>query len=100
MRIANQAMAAMLVAVSSVSAVTVDDEAAAKYNDQCYFCIENGYLFCSDDGEKGVCYDASCEQDVLTGDKKKEERGNCNLRSHNCSGSKARYAFADCKAPA
>ena len=54
---------AQVVMAAAVTAATVekDDAAAAKWNDMCYHCIDEGYLFCSVDGITGTCYDASCE---------------------------------------
>jgi len=48
--------------MAAVSAVTVaNDEESAVWNDKCFHCIDEGYMFCSADGIKGTCVDVSCE---------------------------------------
>ena len=62
-----KAFSLTLMAVAVSAATEHDDEAAGKYNDACFQCIDNGYAFCSADGLSGTCVDYSCTEDELEG---------------------------------
>ena len=63
-------------------------EEAAKWNDNCYRCIDEGYGFCSVEGSgTGTCHDVSCEEDELTGEAKEAKYGECTVRVDPCTAS-------------
>lgn len=71
---------ALLAVAVSAKVVPHDDDAASEFDDKCFHCIDEGYVFCSDtvfNGDKGKCYDTSCTEDQLQGDDRKAAAGTC-----------------------
>ena len=51
-------------------------EKQSKYDNLCYHCIDEGNIFCTDNGGlTGQCMPASCEEDTLTGQAKRDKVG-------------------------
>ena len=80
-------MAAVSSAVYSENPADDTTEAQSQYDNQCFFCIDEGFMFCSEDGLTGKCINASCEEDTLSGSAKAANRalGKCTLRPHGCA---------------
>ena len=97
-------MATVSQAVYSETPHEETTEEISFYDDNCLYCVNDGNLFCTDElpGNKGKCYAASCEEDTLQGDERKEARANsqCTLRAHSCDKDHVITAFSQCKAPA
>ena len=84
--------ACVMAAVSRAAAEETTQE-MKDHDNNCFFCINEGNLFCSADGKSGSCLAASCEEDKL---------GECKLKEHDCDTSKgleAMVAFSECQAP-
>ena len=64
-----------MAAVSQAAAEPTTDD-IKKYDNNCFFCINEGNLFCSKDGKEGRCLAASCEDS--------SKPGECTLKEHDC----------------
>ena len=63
--------AALLMAVSEVQAVEDIKYGVPEYfNDKCFHCIDDGYMFCSADGITGTCIDVTCTEYYLSQEEK------------------------------
>ena len=70
-------LAAIFAAVSNANEPFEEPtEEQTKYDDKCLFCIDEGNLFCSEDGKTGTCLPATCEDN--------SPEGECILKPHGC----------------
>ena len=51
------------------------------FNDKCFHCIDDGYMFCSADGISGTCIDVTCQEYSLNQEEKDEAKaaGKCTV---------------------
>jgi len=68
-------------AVSKAQGEEKEVEGPAKWNDKCYHCVDEGYMFCSADGISGTCMDVTCKEYSMSREEKDaaKENGVCTL---------------------
>ena len=77
-------MKASVFALALLAAISNAEE-AEKWENNCFRCIDEGFAFCSSDGNTGTCHDVSCQEDELTGEEKEAAYGTCNPRANPCT---------------
>ncbi len=71
--------AAIMMAVSEAS--TVEYGVPEYFNNKCFHCIDDGYMFCSADGISGTCIDVTCQEYSLDQEEKDKAKaaGKCTV---------------------
>ena len=88
-------------AVAILATASVSNAASPSvYNDKCFHCIDDGHVFCSDDGKEGTCIAATCAETQLKLDGDldafRAAYGSCNLDAVTCDTGSKMSTYSDC----